>query len=78
MDEQRDSDVDAVLAVQGNRGHIGAWSADLGEIIATDVELWGMIREGRTADARDLVITRSTEEQAAIGPRSSTGCRQRY
>ena len=54
------------LQVRGERVVIGDWSGDLGELIAKDVELRGMLREARYADAQALVQAQSVEEQAAL------------
>ncbi len=65
MAQQQDGQ-EAVLAVRGDRVEVGDWSADLSQVIATDVELRGMLREGRTVEARALMHARCDEEQAAL------------
>ena len=65
MAQQQDGQA-AVLAVRGDRVEVGDWSADLSQVIATDVELRGMLREGRTVEARALMHARCDEEQAAL------------
>ena len=54
------------LQVQGDRVVLGEWSGDLEELIAKNVELRQMLREGRTAEARALIRTQAVEEQAAL------------
>lgn len=54
------------LQVQGNRVVLGEWSGDLEELIAKNVELRQMLREGRADEARALLKAQAVEEQAAL------------
>ena len=54
------------LQVQGDRVVLGEWSGDLEELIAKNVELRQMLREGRADEARALLKTQAVEEQAAL------------
>jgi hypothetical protein len=54
------------LQVQGDRVVLGEWSGNLEELIATDLELRRMLREGLRAEARALVQAQSPEEQVAL------------
>ena len=54
------------LQVQGDRVVLGEWSGDLEELIAKNVELRQMLREGRAEEARALLKTQAVEEQAAL------------
>ena len=55
-----------VLQVQGDRVVLGEWSGDLEELIAKNVELRQMLREGRADEARALLKAQAVEEQAAL------------
>ena len=54
------------LQVQGDRVVLGEWSGDLEELIAKNVELRQMLREGRADEARALLKAQAVEEQAAL------------
>ena len=54
------------LQVQGDRVVLGEWSGDLEELIAKNVELRQMLREGRADEARALLKKQAVEEQAAL------------
>ena len=54
------------LQVQGDRVVLGEWSGDLEELIAKNVELRQMLREGRADEARALLKAQVVEEQAAL------------
>lgn len=54
------------LQVRGDRVVLGDWSGDLGELIAKNVELRELLRDGRKADARALVQAQDTAEQAVL------------
>ena len=45
---------------------LGEWSGDLEELIAKNVELRQMMREGRADEARALLKKQAVEEQAAL------------
>lgn len=54
------------LQVQGDRVVLGEWSGDLEELIAKNVALRQMLREGRADEARALLKKQVVEEQAAL------------
>ena len=54
------------LQVQGDRVVLGEWSGDLEELIAKNVALRQMLREGRADEARALLKAQAVEEQAAL------------
>ena len=54
------------LQVQGDQVVLGEWSGDLGELIAKNVTLRQMLREGRADEARALLRAQAVEEQAAL------------
>ncbi len=54
------------LQVQGDRVVLGEWSGDLEELIAKNVELRQMLREGCADEARALLKAQVVEEQAAL------------
>ena len=54
------------LQVQGDRVVLGEWSGDLEELIAKNVTLRQMLREGRADEARALLKAQAVEEQAAL------------
>ena len=54
------------LQVQGDRVVLGEWSGDLEELIAKNVSLRQMLREGRADEARALLKAQAVEEQAAL------------
>ena len=54
------------LQVQGDRVVLGEWSGDLEELIAKNVALRQMLREGRADEARALLKKQAVEEQAAL------------
>lgn len=54
------------LQVQGDRVVLGDWSGDLGELIAKNLELRALLRDGRKADACALVQAQDTAEQAVL------------
>ena len=54
------------LQVQGDLVVLGDWSGDLGELIAKNLELRALLRDGRKADARALVQAQAIEEQAVL------------
>ena len=54
------------LQVQGDRVVLGEWSGDLEELIAKNVALRQMLREGRADEARELLKKQAVEEQAAL------------
>ena len=54
------------LQVQGDRVVLGEWSGDLEELIAKNVNLRQMLREGRADEARALLKAQAVEEQAAL------------
>lgn len=56
----------AALQVQGDRVVLGEWSGDLEELIAKNVELRQMLREGCADEARALLKKQAVEEQAAL------------
>ncbi len=54
------------LQVQGGRVVLGEWSGDLEELIAKNVALRQMLREGCADEARALLKAQAVEEQAAL------------
>ena len=54
------------MQVQGDRVVLGEWSGDLEELIAKNVTLRQMLREGRADEARALLKVQAVEEQAAL------------
>ena len=54
------------LQVQGDRVVLGEWSGDLEELIAKNVALRQMLREGRADEAHALLKAQVVEEQAAL------------
>jgi len=54
------------LQIRGDRVVLGDWSGDLGELIAKNIELRTLLRDGRKADARALVQAQVAEEQAVL------------
>lgn len=54
------------LQVQGDRVVLGEWSGDLEELIAKNVALRQMLREGRADEAHALLKAQAVEEQAAL------------
>ena len=54
------------LQVQGDRVVLGEWSGDLEELIAKNVKLRQMLREGCADEARALLKAQVVEEQAAL------------
>lgn len=54
------------LQVQGDRVVLGEWSGDLEELIAKNVALRQMLREGRADEAHALLKSQVVEEQAAL------------
>lgn len=54
------------LQVQGDRVVLGEWSGDLEELIAKNVTLRQMLREGRADAAHVLLKAQAVEEQAAL------------
>ena len=60
---QHESDA---LQMQGGRVVLGEWSGDLEELIAKNVALRQMLREGRADEAHALLRAQAVEEQAAL------------
>ena len=60
---QHESDA---LQMQGGRVVLGEWSGDLEELIAKNVSLRQMLREGRADEAHALLRAQAVEEQAAL------------
>lgn len=54
------------LQVQGDRVVLGEWSGDLEALIAKNVALRQLLREGRTDEAQALLKAQAVEEQAAL------------
>ena len=54
------------LTVRGDDIVVGEWSVEMGKVIAANVQLRGLLREGRTDEARALFQSRCAEEQAAL------------
>lgn len=54
------------LQVQGDRVVLGEWSGDLEALIAKNVALRQLLREGRADEAQALLKTQAVEEQAAL------------
>ena len=54
------------LQVQGDRVVLGEWSGDLEALIAKNVALRQLLREGRADEAQALLKAQAVEEQAAL------------
>jgi len=56
----------APVCVDEDRVVVGQWSAGLGEVIAASAEVRGLVRQGRTHEARLALQERPAEAQAAL------------
>lgn len=63
---EQENDCAAPVRVGDDRVEVGAWSAGLGEVIDASVEIRGLLRQGRTQEARVALQARPAEAQAAL------------
>jgi len=56
----------APVCVDDDQVRVGEWSAGLREVVAASLEVRGLVRQGRTVEARAALQTRSAEAQAAL------------
>lgn len=56
----------APVCVTDDRVAVGEWSAGLGEVVAASLEVRGLLRQGRTNEARHALQAHATEAQAAL------------
>ena len=63
---EQDTGIAAPVRLGDDRVEVGEWSAGLGEVIAAGMEIRGLLRQGRTDDARHALQARPAEAQAAV------------